>query len=364
MSAELEAILETLGPAQRFANPSASIDARLMAAGGALPLPPPQIATVLYLLTQDEDAGVKDKATRSLEGLPAPVIDGALSGPLHPAPLAYFAEKFCDSESRVEKIALNAATSDETFCFLAGLPFPRIIDIVANNQVRLMRCPALVEALGENSLASQATIDRVLQFLGIERGENEIAPPQSGDIPEPPPPVDVSTGTAIDLEDPSDLPPELSEENASEEELSESEAEELSQSLLSRVAEMNVMEKVKLARFSNGEARAILIRDRNKIVATAAIRSPKIQESEVSSFAKSRNISEDVLRIIANNREWTRVYDIKLSLTTNPKAPQATAIKFLNYLTDRDLMTVMRSKELPGPISQQARRILSRKGKI
>ena len=74
----------------------------------------------------------------------------------------------------------------------------------------------------------------------------------------------------MDLDDPTDLPPELIEEP--EEELSDEEAEAKTKSLGARVQEMNVMEKVKLARFGNGEARGILVRDRNKIVATAATR--------------------------------------------------------------------------------------------
>ena len=94
MNADLESILDSLGPARRFADPGANIDARLMAAGGALPLAPPQIVTVLYLLAQDDDAGVKEKAARSLENLPDRVVDTALGGSLHPAPLAYLAERF------------------------------------------------------------------------------------------------------------------------------------------------------------------------------------------------------------------------------------------------------------------------------
>ena len=92
--------------------------------------------------------------------------------------------------------------------------------------------------------------------------------------------------------------------------------------------------------------------------------SPKLTENEVSGYCKSRNICDEVLRIIANSREWTRSYPIKLALATNPKTPVSAAIKFINYLTDRDLKTIMKSRDVPAPISQQARRILARKGKL
>ena len=86
---------------------------------------------------------------------------------------------------------------------------------------------------------------------------------------------------------------------------------------------MTVFQKIKLARMGNKEARGLLVRDRNKIVATAAVRSPKITENEVAGFAKARNVSDEVMRIIARNREWTRNYKVKLALATNPKCPQA-----------------------------------------
>ena len=81
-------------------------------------------------------------------------------------------------------------------------------------------------------------------------------------------------------------------------------------------------------------------------------------------FAKSRSLSDDVLRIISNAREWTKSYQIKQALVTNPKTPLSAAIKFVNYLTDRDLREIMRSREVPGQIAMQARRILNRKGKV
>jgi hypothetical protein len=126
---------------------------------------------------------------------------------------------------------------------------------------------------------------------------------------------------------------------------------------------MSIIEKVKLARLGNNDARAVLIRDRNKLVASAAIRNPKMTENEVETFARARNLCDEVMRIIANNRQWTRSHTVKLSLTMNPKCPPQTAIKFLNYLTERDLNTIMRSRDVPGAISAQARRLLARKGK-
>ncbi len=369
MIAETESILEALGPARRFADPDAPQEARLMAARGALPLPPAQIASVLFALTHDPDPEVKELAGTSLDNLPSPMIDATLAADVHPALLAYMVTKFSEDELRLEKIAINAATSDETFCFLASRPFVRVIDIVAQNQVRLLRCPELIDTLGENPLTGQATIDRILHFLGVESGGMEEPLEPAADVPIPPPPADFdATEEMMDLDDPDDLPQELIDEDEEDEIPSdecqgEGPGEDRMRSLQALIQEMNVMEKIKLARFGNSEARGLLVRERNKLVATAAIRSPKITDNEVITFAKSRSLHDEVLRVISNNREWTRNYQVKLALTTNPKTPQPTAIKLLNYLTDRDLKTIMRSRDVPGPVSMQARRLLARKGK-
>jgi hypothetical protein len=69
---------------------------------------------------------------------------------------------------------------------------------------------------------------------------------------------------------------------------------------------LTVFQRIRLARMGNKEARGLLARDRNKIVATAAIRSPKITENEVVAFARSRSVNDEIPRIIAMDREWTR----------------------------------------------------------
>jgi len=363
VSQDRSEILEGLGPARRFADPTGPVEGRLMAASGALPMPPPQLVSVLFALTLDPEPRVAEKATESLRALPDRVTDAALAAKLHPAALAALAELYKGSQARLEKIALNPATSDETCVWLAAQPHPRVVDILAQNQVRILRCEKLVEALGENPLTGMATIDRILHFLGVERGQHEEPEPEKkSDVPVPPPPdANPDAPPPVDLNDTRGMDAELTEET--EKELDDDEKAERSRNIMARVGKMTIMEKMKLARMGNGDARALLVRDRNKLVAAAAIRNPKITDSEVENYSRSRQLSDEVIRIISNNRQWTRVYGVKLGLVMNPKCPPSTSIKFLNFLTDRDLGTIMRSRDVPGPIAVQARRILARKGK-
>jgi hypothetical protein len=364
VSADPNEVIASLGPARRFADPDAPLDSRLMAASGALPLPPPQLLSVLVALTLDPEAAVKERALASLQALPERVLQPALDGKLSAPVLGVCAELYRENGPRLEQVALNPATNDETCTFLATLPHSRVVEILAQNQVRLLRCSPLVEALGENPLTGMATIDRILHFLGVERGEMEEPEPELNKeaVPEPPPPEPTAADAPpVDVDDASEIDKDLIEEST--EELSDDEKQARTQNLQARLGKMSIIEKVKLARLGNVDARSLLVRDRNKLVAAAAIRNPKMSDSEVEGFARARNLCDEVMRIIAHNRQWTRSYPVKVGLAMNPKCPQPAAIKFLNYLTDRDLGVIMRSRDVPGTISAQARRILARKGK-
>jgi len=47
--------------------------------------------------------------------------------------------------------------------------------------------------------------------------------------------------------------------------------------------------------------RAILVRDPNKLVASAVLSSPKLSMGEVEAFAKMATVTEDVLRALGQN---------------------------------------------------------------
>jgi hypothetical protein len=351
--------------AERYVRRDAPVEVRRMAARGALPLAPVELATVLFALLHDPDDEVKVEAERSLAGLPDGVLVPVLEGRTHPALLSYLAHRLRDRAEVCERIALNPGASDATVAFLATLPHRRVVDVIANNQQRMLRAPEIVDALGDNPLTGRATIDRILSFLGFARPAAE-APEAGEDAAAPPParPEDLSDAEAEAVlrsilgDDAGEFAEELVAETAAEP------TPELGNNLYALIQGMTIFQKIKLARMGNKEARGLLVRDRNKIVASAAIRSPKITENEIVTFAKLRNVCDEVLRAIAQNRDWTRSYPVKLALATNPKTPPPTAVKFLNYLQERDLRSIMKSKDVPSAISTHARRILGKKGKV
>ncbi len=58
--------------AEKYARRDAPLEVRRMAARGALPLEPLELATVLLVLANDPDAAVKATARRSLGQMPEP----------------------------------------------------------------------------------------------------------------------------------------------------------------------------------------------------------------------------------------------------------------------------------------------------
>ncbi len=347
--------------AEKYVRRDAPVEARRMAAGGALPLEPVELATVLFALIHDPDDEVKSKARESLEGLPDSVANIVLSGRTNPTVLSWLAQAWKDDEKRMERLALNPASDDGTYAFLATLPHRTVIEIVAANQTRMLRHSEILDALGANPLTGRATIDRLLAFMGLERpdcetpAEDDDGSPVAGDVTDE---SALETLKALLGDDVGEFAKELIED-CDEDEDSDDQG-----NLMALIQKMNVMQKIKLARMGNKEARGLLIRDRNKIVSSAAIRSPKVTENEVATYARARNVSDDVLRIIANNREWVKNYQVKIALATNPRCPVPTAMKFLNFMMEKDLRTIMKSKDVPTPISTHARRLMQKKGKI
>jgi hypothetical protein len=140
-------------------------------------------------------------------------------------------------------------------------------------------------------------------------------------------------------------------------ELSEQEFE----SLYHQILNMGVAEKLKLALMGNKEARNILIRDPNKLVAVAVVKSPKIQEQEIEAITRSRQVSEDVLRTIASSKDWMKTYNIKVNLAGNSKTPLPIAMRLLPQLYESDLRKLARSKNISSTLATQARRLMEMK---
>ena len=132
--------------------------------------------------------------------------------------------------------------------------------------------------------------------------------------------------------------------------------EEKQQSFQERLSTMTVPEKMKCAMKGTREMRAILIRDPNRLVASAVLSCPKVNPAEVEAFAKMGNVSEDILRTIANTRAWTKAYGVVLSLVKNSKTPVALSMNLMQRLTESDVKKISTDRNVPEALRLAARK--------
>lgn len=129
------------------------------------------------------------------------------------------------------------------------------------------------------------------------------------------------------------------------------------------LSSLSITDRMKLAMKGSREQRATLIRDPNRIVATAVLTSPKLTESEVEAFAKMANVSEDVLRIIGTNRTWLKSYAVALALTRNPKSPPGLSMQLLHRLSEKDMKKISTDRNVPEVLRLAARRLSVKQAK-
>jgi hypothetical protein len=107
--------------------------------------------------------------------------------------------------------------------------------------------------------------------------------------------------------------------------------------LLQRIGAMTPAQKIKTALTGNQEERLLLIRDSNKLVSRAVLQSPKLSDGEIEAYASMKNVTEEVLRLIAMSRAFMKSYSVVRALLNNPRTPIDVGLPLLVRLNERDL---------------------------
>lgn len=137
--------------------------------------------------------------------------------------------------------------------------------------------------------------------------------------------------------------------------------EEKHKSIYQQILTMGISAKVQLALKGNKEARSILIKEPNKLICSAVIKSPKLTDTEILAFAKSRSVSDEVLRLIAMKKEWMRSREMISALVNNPRTPIGISMQLMNRLNDKEVADLSKSKAVPAALSSAAKRMVMQK---
>jgi hypothetical protein len=233
-------------------------------------------------------------------------------------------------------LAVRIAEQLALLMVLASDPDP---DVVAAADTTIARLPA--ESLAA-FLASPDVPDHVRTFFSTRRrgrtGDAPVEEAVTSDA-EATAPTEPEAGDAVPLVD-GEAPARLG--------------------TIQRLAGLTVAGRIKAAIQGSREERAILVRDPNRLVASAVLSSPKLTESDVESIARMTSVSDDVLRVIGTHRAWTKNYAVVAALTRNAKTPIPVALSLLPRLTERDVKILATDRNIPEPVRLNARKMYAR----
>lgn len=328
-------------------------DLRLMAAEGALPLGPADLADLLEFLLHDVDAEIRDKAATTLSAVPAdemrPLAKDRSSAP---GLLGWILVHREERELR-EAVLQNTNTPDEAIEAQAAALPEELAELVVINQVRLLRRTTLLEALESNASLNKDQRRRLRELReSFHIGEQPPAPPAA-------PPPEVAPAPEAAAEPEPEPPPPASDEEAVARYLSEEERqEEAKVSAVQRLYRQNTAQKMISALKGTREDRAILVRDPNRLVSSAVLGSPKLTDVEIESFAGMKSLSGEVLRKIGNHKEWVKRYGVVSNLVKNPRTPLAISIGLVSRLNPRDIKSLAVDRNVPEVIRKQAQKFI------
>jgi hypothetical protein len=359
-------------PAQKALAADAPAPLRTMAARGVLPgLKPGDILTVVSVLANSTDATIAQTARTTLEKLPPPVLAGALGADLPGSVI----EKVVEARPREADVVLAVLkmprVTTAALEHLASAADEQVGELIATNEELMLAHPTVIEKLYMNKQVRMSTADRLIELavrngieLAIPAFKEAAAAIMNELIPEP---SAEPTFDDLHFRQVAELAEQVAIDDGEDtHEVDDEGAEQLKKKMLplhAEIAGASVSEKIRRATLGTAAERLLLVRDANRLVAAAAAKSPGLKESEAVQITASRAVSDEVLRIIAMNRDLVRSYQVKMNLVQNPRTPFTFASRLVPHLRDADLRGLSRSKNVSAAVSQVVQQQLSRKQK-
>ncbi|MBK5259886.1 MAG: hypothetical protein JJE51_09850 [Thermoanaerobaculia bacterium] len=329
----------------------------LNVAKGFLPLPQEDLIAVLAYLIAFPDPEIAELSRASLSDMPARAVHGfAANEQAEPNLLAYLLRATTNA-AVLELLIRNRSVDDREIAELARNAEGAVQEIIVINQARIIRSPFILDALLDNPHLTIEARRRALETreeFFEKKARIEALRRELGDDVV----VDLSDDPIADL-----LELALKDTTPPAETLPDAPDDERGRSVYSRILKMNVAEKVQLAFKGDKTVRTLLVRERNRIVASAAMRNPRMTTNEIEAIAGMRNVEEEVLRLIGMKREWTTQYGIALALIKNPKAPVGVVLPLINRLTLRDLKFLKDDRGVSEAVRVNARKFYLAKQK-
>lgn len=369
---------------KKFISENMDINRKMIAAKGLIPLPANELVVALYYFIFDEDEKVRNTAYKSLANLPPNIISSAIEYTTFPSILEFFAKSIIEKSilygnklsekdlDYLKLIIINKNTGAESLELIAEYcQDEKIIESIANNQKKILQYPSIFQALKKNPKTPKNIIERLSFFLKLENisdealSENQvesIIENISDDLDKMI--ADQTLNIAAWFQDIASCDSELSIEDEDplftdfEGEITE----EKKKNIYTMISQMTIPQKIVLALKGNAEVRALLLKDKAKIVKRCVLNNPRLTAKEIESICSDKTQDTEIINSIARNKEWTKNYNVRKLLCCNPKTPPLQAFRFLQTLQFKDIYLMTRNKNVPAHILSAARRKVAERG--
>ncbi len=315
-------------------------EVQMEAARGGLPLSGRDLLMVLFFLCRSQDVEIKKAAVKTLREIPAAVITPILKDDtLPPQLLDLLAKARLSDVELMAAVIMHSATALKTLLYLAEKACADVLEHLACLQPLLQQNQELVEAVVANPAATMT-----LKFqMGWQNPQSSSQPDSDQDPSRP-----------DDFEDECVDKNEGREQTEHESLMEEAEREGLSKYQIA--LELKVAEKIKMGLTGDKEWRSIMMKESNKLIQAAVMKNPRITDGEVLMVAKNKTSSDDLIRIILLNKDWLKNYEIKKALIVHPKTPPPKALRFISYLTMKDVKDLSKSRQVSNIVLSAARK--------
>jgi hypothetical protein len=87
------------------------------------------------------------------------------------------------------------------------------------------------------------------------------------------------------------------------------------------------------------------------------LQSPRLTDQDVEAFASMSTLTDEILRLIANNRKFRKNYVVVRNLLNNPKTPLDVSLHMLPMLNPMDLKKLATNKNIPETLRTTAAKL-------
>jgi len=304
---------------------------------------------LLVCLLRDPDAEIASQASQTLRDWDkGEVLSQLKERDCPPAVLEHFSGPDSAADF-LRAVVANPSSPGKLIASLAPrVPAP-LVESILDNRTRILEFPEILDGIRCNPESTPGILrlagEIETEFFGGKRKEYTV-----GGAPESESPA------TTDFIAESEAPPEdLSLEGLPVD------PDARQAAMVQKLSSLPFREKLRHALFGTREIRMMLVRDTNKELARAALRSPKLTENEVEAIAAMRGVTEEVLREIGNSKEWTRSYNVVQNLVKNPKTPPTVSQRLLFRLLSKDLMMLTHDRSIPDIVRYNATRTLNQR---